>query len=245
VTVNTQQYWDEVFARAAVEHPLGEIKGEIVSALRAAVEFFGPMRGKTIVDLGCGEGASSLFFAQQAANVVSLDQSEVAIQRLREFCATNHITSIKAFAANAFDLGNYGPVDFVFGSMILHHLEPFEEFVPLLKGALKPNGRAFFHENNSASSLLVWSRNHLVGKLWIPKHGDSDEFPLSPKEVQELAGAFRLRQEFPHLTLFRLLPVYLFRGRFDKPFHWLDDLAFHIRPLRKYSYRQYLFLEKP
>ena len=69
--VNTQQYWDEVFRNGAVEHPLGEVRGEIGPALRAALEFFGPMQGKTIIDLGCGDGATSLFFAKQGAKVVT------------------------------------------------------------------------------------------------------------------------------------------------------------------------------
>ena len=243
VGANTQQYWDATFRREAEEHPFGEVKPEIAGALRAAVQFFGNMEGKTVIDVGCGDGATSLFFVQQGARVISLDQSEVAIQKLREHCKAKHITSIQAFAENAFAIDRYGPADFIFGSMILHHLEPFGEFVPILKRALTPNGRAFFFENNSASSVLTWFRAHVVGKLWIPKHGDADEFPLSPKEVQELGRAFHLRQVFPSMVLFQLIAVYFFRGRLHKQFCVLDRWAYRVRWFRKYSYRQFLFLE--
>jgi hypothetical protein len=115
--------------------------------------------------------------------------------------------------------------------------------VPVLERALCPSGRAFFYENNSASSLLVWARSHVVGKFWIPKYGDSDEFPLTLKEVSTLARTFQLRQEFPEVLLFRLIPIYLLKHCFAKPFQLLDKAASHIPALRKYSYRQYLFLE--
>jgi 2-polyprenyl-3-methyl-5-hydroxy-6-metoxy-1,4-benzoquinol methylase len=244
MAVNTQHYWDATFQRESEEHPSGEVKPEISPALLAAAEFFGSLEGKTAIDLGCGDGGTSLFLAELGARVISLDQSEVAIEKLRAHCKAKHITSIHAFAESAFAIDRYGPVDFVFGSMILHHLEPFAEFVPILKRALKPKGRAFFFENNSASSVLTWFRAHVVGKLWIPKHGDADEFPLSPKEVRELGGAFQLRQEFPSMVLFQLVAVYFFKGRLHKQFCVLDRWAYRVRWFHKYSYRQYLFLEK-
>ena len=244
MAVNTQHYWDATFRREAEQHPFGEVRPEIASVLRDAAQFFGNMEGKTVIDVGCGDGGTSLFFAEQGARVISLDQSEVAIEKLRAHCRANQITTIQALAENAFAIDQYGPADFIFGSMILHHLEPFAEFVPILKRALKPKGRAFFFENNSASSVLTWFRAHVVGKLWIPKHGDADEFPLSPKEVRELGGAFQLRQEFPSMVLFQLIAVYLFKGRLHKQFCVLDSWAYGARWFRKYSYRQYLFLEK-
>jgi 2-polyprenyl-3-methyl-5-hydroxy-6-metoxy-1,4-benzoquinol methylase len=240
---DTRQFWDELFAKESRERPFGSLKLELENALKAACAFFGDLKGKTVIDVGCGDGASSLFLASRGATVVALDQSSIAIQNLQEFCVRNNITTIQPIVCNAFDVAQHGPADFLFGSMILHHIEPFADFVAVLQRALCPKGRAFFFENSSASSLLLWARTHVVGKFWIPKYGDEDEHPLSRKEVQLLARNFGLRQEFPELLLFRLVPIYLFKGRMLGLFRVFDEAAFHLRPLRRYSYRQYLYLE--
>jgi 2-polyprenyl-3-methyl-5-hydroxy-6-metoxy-1,4-benzoquinol methylase len=122
------------------------------------IDFFQSIAG--IIDLGCGNGAASIFFASRGASVIALDQSAVAVRNLQDFCEDNGVTWVRATVSSAFSIADYGPADFVFGSMILHHLEPFGEFVPVLARALQPTGRTFFCENNSASSLLVFGSAH-------------------------------------------------------------------------------------
>jgi hypothetical protein len=41
-------------------------------------------------------------------------------------------------------------------------------------------GRGFFWENNARIKSMIWFRQNIVGKLWVPKFGDSEEFPLTP-----------------------------------------------------------------
>ena len=65
--------------------------------------------------------------------------------------------------------------------------------MPALRRTLKPNGKAFFYENNAASDLLIWFRNNLVGKLGVPKYGDKDESPLAPQEIDLLRRSFSVR----------------------------------------------------
>ena len=43
----------------------------------------------------------------------------------------------------------------------------------------------------------------------------------------------------------RLASGYLFRGRLKRPLGWLDVVLYRIVPLRKYGYRQYVYLECP
>lgn len=210
--------------------------------LLRACEHFGDLRGRTLIDVGCGNGATSLFFASKGATVISVDLSPVAIRNLSEYCAKRNIETIRPVQLSALDLTLVGTADFVFGSLILHHLEPFDRFVAALRAVLRPGGKAFFWENNARSSLLIWFRQNVVGRLWVPKYGDPDEFPLTPAEVDLLRKRFAVQVEFPELVLFRLVSLYLLRGRLHAPFAWADRIGYRFRWLRQYSYKQYLLL---
>ena len=133
-------------------------------------------------------------------------------------------------------------VDFIFGSMILHYIEPFEEFAAILRDAIKPGEKCFFWENNGRSKIMIWFRKNIVGKLFVPKYGDPDEFPLTPREAGELNKYFTVEIEYPELLFFRMISLYLFHGYFGKPFQMLDSYFYQFCSFRKHSYRQYLCL---
>ena len=237
------EFWNNIFSSGKENDcPHVELPDLNDPILRRALVHFGNIQNKTLIDLGCGRGTASLFFAYYGANVISIDFSEVAINNLSEYCNSNNINSIKPIKLDALDISTLGKVDIVFGSMILHHIEPFDKFIVCLRDIIMPKGKGFFFENNASSSLMIWFRQNIVGKLWIPKFGDPDEFPLMPAEVDELRKHFHVDVEFPELLYFRMIPNYIFRGRFKKPFELLDEYFYKYRSFRDKSYRQCLYL---
>jgi 2-polyprenyl-3-methyl-5-hydroxy-6-metoxy-1,4-benzoquinol methylase len=212
--------------------------------LADALAFFGDMAGKTLVDVGCGDGRASLFFARRGARVVAVDSSSVAIENISRLCAKEGITNLEPVCASAFDVANYCSADLVFGSMVLHHLEPFAEFGSALRALMKESAKGFFYENNGRNPLLMLLRKQLVGRFGVPKRGDFEESPLTPEEIDTLRHHFRVRVAYPELLLMRLAGVYLFRGHLQRPLGRLDAMLFHIEPLRKYGYRQYVYLDR-
>lgn len=248
-------FWDELFLhRHAGADPLA-LEAPDRPVVAAALDYFGDLRGRTLLDLGSGRGAMSVAFARAGAHVVSLDASRVAVDGLRRYCDDHGVRNIAPVCASALDpaalLGQplgpggaaLGPVDCVFGSMILHHLEPFADFAAGLRRALRRGGQGFFFENNARSPLLVWFRDHVVGRGWVPKFGDPEEFPLTPDEVAVLARHFRVDVSYPWLKFFRLGAQYLFRGRGEGVLTRLDEWAYESLPgLRAHSYVQYLRL---
>lgn len=231
-------FWDEVYTTNPIYSK--ELGPHAREAIHAAADWFGDLRGKTVLDLGCGAGASSLLLAETGANVVSVDASPVAIASLESRCAALGLTTVRPVVCNAMTIDTLGPVDFVYGSMILHHLEPFGEFCQALRRAVRPGGRAFFWENNAASDLLLWFREHVVGKLWVPKYGDPHEFPLTPSEIETLRGVFDVTIEYPRMEFFALASLYLLRGRLMKPMVAVDDFLFRHDIGKRYSYQQYV-----
>lgn len=235
--LSTETFWNQIYEANPTRTPQ-----EDDPVLLAALNHFGNVQGLRVLDLGCGNGSSSLFFAKRGANVVSIDISEIAIQSLSQFCLENQISNITPIKTSAFDIAKLGSFDFIFGNLILHHLEPFNCFVEVLKESLAPGGKAFFHENNAMSDLLIWFRNNIVGKYGIPKYGDDDEFPLTPKEVEILKRNFDVNIIYPQLAFFGLAAVYLFKGHLHGLMQGIDNYLFQFPSLRKYSYLQYLLL---
>jgi 2-polyprenyl-3-methyl-5-hydroxy-6-metoxy-1,4-benzoquinol methylase len=237
------EFWDNLFSKgqeggySRVEMP--DLNNPI---LQRALRHFGSVEDKTMIDLGCGRGATSLFFAYYGANVISVDLSEVAVKNLSGYCQDNGIRNVFPMKMPAQEISKLEKADFVFGSMILHHIEPFDEFAKSLRTVVKQGGKAFFWENNARSKTMIWFRQNVVGKLWVPKYGDPEEFPLTPSEVNEIKKYFHVQLEFPELLFFRMISSYLLRGHLRSPFEILDNYFYKYPAIRKYSYRQYLCL---
>jgi SAM-dependent methyltransferase len=238
----TAAFWNNLYASKDIQiaHP-------DLPVVKAALAFFGELKGKRVLDVGCGAGEVALLFASLGAEVVAVDISEVSIGKLKAFCEAQGIRNVKPVVATAHEIGEHGPFDLAFGTLVLHHIEPFESFADVLHDALMPGGKAFFFENNAAiGPVAIWFRQHLAGKLWFPKYGDNEEFPLTPGEVNQLRARFQVDVFHPELAYFRLVSHYIFRYKLlPKLFNWLDDTFYQLEAFRKYSYYQYLFLTKP
>ncbi len=100
----------------------------------------------------------------------------------------------------------------------------------------------FFIENNARSKIMIWFRQNVVGKAWVPQYGDPEEFPLTLSEISEIRKYFCVQIEIPELVFFRMISKYLFRGHLSIAFKLLDDYFYKYPAIRKYSYKQYLYL---
>jgi SAM-dependent methyltransferase len=233
---NITEFWDSIYSNSTYS------RRPELAVVEAAENHFAQLRGRSVMEIGCGPGASTFYFASRGAEVIGVDISAKAIDDMNDFCNSNGIKNVRGICANVLDLSKVEPVDFVFGSMILHHIEPFDSFVEELRRILKPGGKAFFYENSAASRTLVWFRQNVVGNWWVPKHGDPDEFPLTPQEVDKLRRTFRVEVQYPEMLFFRLISIYLLRGAFSRFFTWLDQMFYRRKWLLRYSYRQFLLI---
>lgn len=50
--------------------------------------------GKKLLDVGCGEGADSVFFAKKGFQVTAIDNNKIYLSRLRAFISANDLTNI-------------------------------------------------------------------------------------------------------------------------------------------------------
>ncbi len=182
--------------------------------LRAA----GDLRGKRVLDLGCGSGDLTLTLARAGARIVAVDLSPgmVAVARKRlSIFARGAEARFEVAAAEELPLED-DSIDIVIGRFILHHLD-----VPMAarecSRVLAPDGKALFVENSSRNRLLMFARNHLAGRFGIPRYGTPDERPLCTEDLQELGGYFpRMDVEYPVFDFFTLFDRQILHHRWER-----------------------------
>ena len=108
------------------------------------LRFMGDVRGKRILDLGCGEGGYSRALAKQGARLLSVDCSRRAIE-YAEALAREEGLDIDHCVRNSNDLFDIEAEQFdtVLCSMMLMDCEDFEGTLCEAHRVLKPGGRLF------------------------------------------------------------------------------------------------------
>jgi SAM-dependent methyltransferase len=159
--------------------------------VRPAFEKLGDVRGKNILDFGCGHGMAATVLARRGAIVTAFDLSPGYVREATERAEANGVraTFLVAdgeqlpFADQSFDA--------VWGSAILHHLD-LTVAGRELRRVLKPGGVAVFCEPWDGNPLLRFARRSLP---YPGKHRTPDEQPLTAAMVD------RLRDSFPDLVV--------------------------------------------
>jgi ubiquinone/menaquinone biosynthesis C-methylase UbiE len=115
------------------------------------------VRGRTVVDLGCGAGYNSVLLARLGAQVVAIDNSASNLQtterRARSHGVADRLTMIRSNGSRLPVNDNFA--DRVFCNAILQHTDPIS-IARQIRRILKPGGRAVFHENSESGLLRRW-----------------------------------------------------------------------------------------
>jgi len=161
---------------------------ETAFPLEYAYHLLGDVKGKTVLDYGCGLGDNSVLLASRGAKVIGVDISpdliDLAQKRLDQHGFVEQ-AEFRIGSAHELPLGNES-VDVVFGMAILHHLDlklSSEEVFRILK----KGGRAIFSEPVRNSKLIKFVRN------LIPyEQPDISPFerPLTDVELNNYAAKF-------------------------------------------------------
>jgi SAM-dependent methyltransferase len=168
---------------------------------RAYLASAGDLRGKRVLDFGCGEGWSALEYARRQATVHSFDISPESVRNLVASADGDRAVQQRLYPAvmAAEQLGYASEsFDLVLGVGILHHTD-----LSVVSGeiarVLRPGGRALFMEPLAHNPLLRLFR------VLTPWRRTPTERPLSVREVRAFGRAFA-HAEFRGFHLVGILP---------------------------------------
>jgi SAM-dependent methyltransferase len=132
------------------------------------------MERPTILDLGCGSGTQSIYFALMGARVIAVDLDTTALSILeKRIMFYENIggkkldISIHCADAFKFDYGLHGSIDGIFSLFAFNMMQPSEKLIAAIMPYLSKNTRIAILDGNNDSwlSRLVPSRRRNV---WSP-----------------------------------------------------------------------------
>lgn len=252
---SSERFWDRAWSSSFRAQPFAADavlawSAESAPAYHRFLSLLGDVRGRDVLDLGCGNGFLSVLLAQLGARVVAIDASGQAVANTRELARANGVEpEVEALEFDARELRRLDRAfDLVTGTYVLHHIEPFGVFAPTLAAVVRPGGRGVFYENSARNRLLMACRQAFTGRFGIPKFGDRDEVPLSPREIAALERCFdEVVVHYPNFVFLSLVPPYLLRGHraLSDLAVRADELLYRVAPgLGRYSYHQIVELRK-
>lgn len=182
----------------------------------------GDLKDKRILDIGCGQGDTSVFLALQGARVCAIDVADKMVELTEALAQVHKVDDrVEGQAVRVEDMKYPDEYfDLIFADGVLHHLD-MPLAVPNLVRVMKKGGRGIFLEPQKGSIFSEIYR-HFAKDLRTP-----DERPLEKRDFEFLAGQFgRLEHREYHLV-----SLLLFTMRFvtlklsGKAFpYWMDEV---------------------
>jgi 2-polyprenyl-3-methyl-5-hydroxy-6-metoxy-1,4-benzoquinol methylase len=171
-------------------------------SLEYAYYLLGDVRGKRVLDFGCGAGENTALLSLRGANTVAIDLSPELIALAEKRCGLHGVKAdLRVASCHESGLPDHS-FDVVFGIAILHHLD----LALSLKEAarlLKPDGFCIFEEPIRDSRLAK-----LVRRTFPPNAQDISPFerPFETRELFSVPARMKMTDvrkfRLPHIPIF-------------------------------------------
>lgn len=151
---------------------------------RFILQQLGDIRGKRLLDLGCGAGENSVYFAQKGANCVAADYSAGMVEVALKLAAANGV-NIEGQTANAMALDFAdNTFDIVYASNLLHHIPDPKIALKEMHRVLKPGGKACFWDPLKHNPVIN------VYRRMATEVRTDDEMPLDINIIKVVKSLF-------------------------------------------------------
>jgi ubiquinone/menaquinone biosynthesis C-methylase UbiE len=162
--------------------------------LQAVLRALGPLRGRRVLDLGCGKGRFATLLSKQGADIIGLDLSHVMLSYAEGIARVQASARMLPIAAES--------VDHAIGIEVFEHLDEagMRSALNELERVLRPGGRLAIIDKNAAAlnSRRPWVPNLAV--KWIDQKRGlwmyPDRGPVRERWFLPRRFARQLRQHF-------------------------------------------------
>jgi SAM-dependent methyltransferase len=221
-TTNGKGSWDELWRRRKRLYVYRDV-------VKVAETFLAGLEGRSILEVGCGRGATLLEFARRGANVVGLDYSEEALAICEKLRSCDGIagraTFVNAnakrmpFAANSFD--------FVFSVGLVEHFQDPRIILAEQYRVLRPSGYLLVKVPQKYSLYTALKKVMIRFGKW-PYGGWETEF--SDHELSSLVSEVGLDPQYVYgYGSFVLAAVrHVFLPTLDFGMMWRNGTELHV-----------------
>lgn len=194
-------------------------RNRAIYPLECALSLLGDVRGKRVLDVGCGLGGNSLLLAHWGATVHGIDISSesvaVATQRAQQLGLASRTT----FEATPFEsvAATGRQYDIIWSAAFLHHvLDRLPIVLRSMRALLATGGTAVLLEPVRLSRTLQRALRAMRGVVPGATESTPDERPLEPRDLAVIESQFELH----HRRCFGIIgggvSRYLLRGGYER-----------------------------
>lgn len=201
--------WDKKDLTVGAEQPpFADYSGDL---FEGAARYFGNLKGKSVLEIGCGSGEICVWMALQGAEVKGIDISDESVEVARKRAEANHVsdkTSFLACPAEAMPFED-SYFDIVFINVSLHHLE-LEQALSECKRVLKPRGYFIAVEPLAFSRTIQSVRaSKFVTRFYPIRQETPTERILTVDDLTYIKTIFTETE----VTPFRIFSPFIFKAK--------------------------------
>ena len=165
-------------------------------ALRQTVEHADLADGQSILELGCGWGAQSLWMARQFpdSQVTAISSSNAQREYIEGEAANRGLANLRVITS---DMNRFAPearFDRILAIEMFEHMVNWRELMGRLRTWLEPDGRLFLHIFAHRSGADLFDRAD--GEDWIAQHFFTGGVMPSHHLIRQYADLFEVEKEW-------------------------------------------------
>ncbi|HAZ16974.1 MAG: hypothetical protein UV70_C0008G0030 [Parcubacteria group bacterium GW2011_GWA2_43_13] len=238
-----------------IEPPFNYYSGDLFGC---AKNYIGDFKNKIILEIGCGNGEISVWFAKNGAEVYGIDISDESIAIAERRSRENGITEQTHFLVSPGEYTHFldSFFDIIFINVSLHHLE-VEQALNEFKRVLKPNGIFVAVEPCVFSKTIQTIRtSKLITSLYPIRQETPTERILFSDDLELIKRIFTDIEYRPYRIfspfIFKVKPLFFFlanvfyarerdvekrRRKMNRGFQKIDEVILTLFPFMKFLSR--------
>jgi SAM-dependent methyltransferase len=174
----------DIWNRIALHHPLGQFPTDVPlygpdGPTERELRLIGDVKGKRVLDLGCGSGQSAIAFAKQGAIVIAVDAAPQQLARAREHAEAEE-AKVEWRLGDLADLAflRAESIDVAFSAFAVAEVDDVARLFRQVQRVLKPNAPFVFSYEHPVA-LCIGEDGRAVysyfesGPVAVEQHGET------------------------------------------------------------------------